>query len=435
MNPYKFQNEMELEQAKHVGKCLYHLTKSHQTPDYYIKKECDKLIATKKTSGSNTSSRSVPLGQLRKIKEEVDEESIEDETTDMLSENNDTNDDEVAYFARIKNHYLRLAESSSKTGTTRHAMKFPIIVDSGANYNMFKERDFFTTLTPTSGQVILGDGKSVVNIKGIGQVKSVINNETLLINNVRHVPDLAESIYSLFVHIKQPQHGVYSTFDDGLFLKFPTFTTKAIVSRDDIYLDAVPSSDNTDTQSNQFIQSPVSSYCCHTIQQNSATSESDQDNIFQSLHQYYAEVKTKRQLNLDVPAGFCPNSRLQNEFNLFTPPCKARSADVIDTSGMSHSSPTMNTTCPLVANFSYLSDDFPTSITNTSTNVNVPILRCVDKPSTSFPSRITFTEDFLRASVGFRRVDRIKSKLSTLYKHTVQLDSAPADAILDPGEV
>ena len=28
-------------------------------------------------------------------------------------------------------------------------------------------------------------------------------------------------------------------------------------------------------------------------------------------------------------------------------------------------------------------------------------LRCVDKPSTSLPSRMTYTEDFIRTSVGF----------------------------------
>jgi len=435
MNPAKFQQEMDLEQAKHVGKCLYHLTKSHQTPDCYIKKECEKLIVNKKSSGSNTSSRNVPSGQLRNIKEEVDEESVDDVSDDMLPEPNDTNEDELAYFARIKNHYLRLVQSKSSRTTTRHTMKFPIIVDSGANYHMFKEREFFTTLTPTSGQVILGDGKSVVNIKGIGQVKCIINNETLLIDNVRFVPDLAESIYSLFVHIKQQQHGVYSSFDDGLFLKFPSFTTKAIVGRDDIYLDAVPFSVTTDTNLNPSMESFVQPCCRHIIQQSYTTDTLDQDNVLQSLRQYYADVKTKRQLNLDVPAGFRPSSRLQKDFNLFAPPCKSRSAGAPDISILDDTSSTINVECPNVSTFSSLLPDPPSFITNPSTNVNAPILRCVDKPSSSLPSKITFTEDFLRASVGFRRVDTIKSKLSTLYQHTVLLDSAPADAILDPGEL
>ncbi len=66
-----------------------------------------------------------------------------------------------------------------------------------------------------------------------------------------------------------------------------------------------------------------------------------------------------------------------------------------------------------------------------STIANVPNLRCVDKPVTSLPSRITFTEDFLRSSVGFRWIDTIKSHLATLYQNTIILDSSPPDAVLD----
>jgi hypothetical protein len=100
----------------------------------------------------------------------------------------------------------------------------------------------------------------------------------------------------LFVHIKLQQHGVYLSFDDGLFLKFSTFTTKAIVGRDDIYLDAVPHSDNHVTSnfdhSSQTSNVLVSSCCHHVTQQDEITGEPVQDNILQSLCQYYAEVKT-----------------------------------------------------------------------------------------------------------------------------------------------
>ncbi len=43
------------------------------------------------------------------------------------------------------------------------------------------------------------------------------------------------------------------------------------------------------------------------------------------------------------------------------------------------------------------------------------------------------TEDHLRASVGFRRIDVMKKHLKTLYQPTILLDNTPADAILDPG--
>lgn len=66
---------------------------------------------------------------------------------------------------------------------------------------------------------------------------------------------------------------------------------------------------------------------------------------------------------------------------------------------------------------------------------HVPILQCVDKPPTSLPSKITFSEDMVRASVGFRRSDTIKRHLPDLYQPTVLLDNLPADAILDSGDL
>ena len=40
---------------------------------------------------------------------------IDDEIVDTLSDSNDTNEDELFYFARIKNHYLHLVKSSNKS--------------------------------------------------------------------------------------------------------------------------------------------------------------------------------------------------------------------------------------------------------------------------------------------------------------------------------
>jgi hypothetical protein len=82
-----------------------------------------------------------------------------------------------------------------------------------------------------------------------------------------------------------------------------------------------------------------------------------------------------------------------------------------------------------------ISSHYPSPSMNLSSIANVPILRCVDKPATSLPSQITFTEDFLHASVGFCQVDTIKSLLATLYQDTVLLDSSPADAVLDLGDL
>jgi len=437
LNPVKFKAEMEAEQQKHVGKCLYHLTKSHPTCDCYIKKECDKIVADRKSNGSQTSSTSTSRanGQLRNIKEELEEETLEDDVPDTMSESNDTNEEDLAYFTRIKNHYLRLVKSSSNS---RHIMEYPIIVDSGANYHMFKEKEFFTSLTPTQGSVILGDGKTTLAIEGIGTIKCVVGNNTLIIDNVRYVPQLAESIYSLFLHIKQQSHGVQSSFDAGLSLKFPTFTTKTIIGKDDIYLDALPHPNNITVR--DFLLSSSSTpkdavtTCCHNTVSVSTSDGCRNDNLLQSLHQYYSEVKTKRQLNLNVPAGFRSSSKLQQDYNIFAPPCKAGYAEVLSDPNVLSSTPTKNTTATITT-LSSTESTQPSPSTTTSTIAIVPILRCVDKPSSSLPSRITVTEDFVRSSVGFRRIDTIKLRLSSLYQDTVKFDSTPPDAVLDHGDL
>jgi hypothetical protein len=77
----------------------------------------------------------------------------------------------------------------------------------------------------------------------------------------------------------------------------------------------------------------------------------------------------------------------------------------------------------------------PSPIPNDSSGLNVPIIRCVDKPSTSLSKKITFSEDLIRASVGFHRIDSIKKYLPELYQDTVKLDSTPADAVFDLGDI
>jgi hypothetical protein len=66
-----------------------------------------------------------------------------------------------------------------------------------------------------------------------------------------------------------------------------------------------------------------------------------------------------------------------------------------------------------------------------SSTTNIPTIRSVDKPSTSLPNVITFSEDLIKASVGFRHIYSIKKYLPELYQNTVKLDSTPADAVLD----
>jgi hypothetical protein len=120
----------------------------------------------------------------------------------------------------------------------------------------------------------------------------------LSIEGVRYIPDLAESIYSLFLHIKCPGHGLRSSFDTGLDIVFPEFSTKAIIGLNDIYLDAVPFDD--------FMCSDITSRC-RKLTTSDTTKEptvTKSDNILKLLRDYYKHVKMKRATNLPVPDGF-----------------------------------------------------------------------------------------------------------------------------------
>jgi len=98
---------------------------------------------------------------------------------------------------------------------------------------MFRDVEFFTELIPITGNVLLGDEKTSVSISGIGVISLLIDGHSISISDVRFVPDLAENIYSLFCHIKQPGHGLHSSFDDGLHIIFPAFRTKALLGQND----------------------------------------------------------------------------------------------------------------------------------------------------------------------------------------------------------
>jgi hypothetical protein len=244
MNPTKFKVEIESEQQKFSGRCLYHLTKTHSTADCHVKKECDRLISSKTrtstASGSQSSTKISSTGQLRHMTEDNFEDAVElddskDESFDDVD--NDTNDSDLLYFARVSNHYLRLVKhDSSKSTLPQHIMNNPVIVDSGANFHMFRDKEFFSSLLPATGKVILGDGTTCLPILGVGTVKCKIGSHEHTIDNVRYVPTLSESVYSLFLHIKQSDHGIQSSFDHGLYLKFPTFQTQVIIGTNYILL-------------------------------------------------------------------------------------------------------------------------------------------------------------------------------------------------------
>jgi len=179
-------------------------------------------------------------------------------------------------------------------------MQFPIIVDSDANFHMFCDKDFFAKLSPASGKVLLGNGKTSLSIKDIGTVHYRIVLHELIIPNVCYTPKLAESIYSLFQYVQTLEHGVHSLFDEGVFIIFPKFQTKAVTGQDDIYLDTLPFNFKPDESSSSpscSVPNNSTDHFCHTmkkIQDDIEAETKTLDNLLVSLRRYYKEIKMKK---------------------------------------------------------------------------------------------------------------------------------------------
>jgi hypothetical protein len=74
-------------------------------------------------------------------------------------------------------------------------------------------------------------------------------------------------------------------------------------------------------------------------------------------------------------------------------------------------------------------DDEAVTTSNTSSHQNIihydlftPITWAVDKSSSSLPSVMTFSEDFIKSCVGFRKIDTMKHHFHTLCPPSIKLD-------------
>jgi len=418
---------------KFPEKYLYHLSKSHATEDCHVKNECERLCASKNT----TWLASFPIGQLRHLTEDTFEDAIavDDSVDSADSPPNDTNEADLLYFARVMNHYLCLVRKipDKTVDTHRHPTNFPIIADRGANFHMFREKEFFESITPATGHVRLGDGKTIIKISGVGTVECCIGDNILSINSVHYIPELSESIYSLFQHIQSPGHGLKSSFEDGLFIVFPTFQTHAIIGQSDIYLDAIPVDSMVPIpHSTCSDSSTIYSYCHHlTDFQQEVTTETEYlDNILSKLQEFYATVKTEHQWNPDVPADFRKFNQHQLDYNLQLP---LKHQETIDQTSSVFASSTTDAPTLLPDTYEQILLEHDANTNTSSSIISPPITRSVDKSSSSLPRTLTMSEDFLHASVGFHHVDAIKQHFHYLYCDMVKLDSLPADAVLDAG--
>ncbi len=170
---------------------------------------------------------SVHTGQLCHLTEDTFEVAIamDDSVDSADSTPNDTNEADLLYFACVTNHYLCLVRKipDQPVDTHCHPTNFPIIADRGANFHMFREKEFFESITPATGHVRLGDGKTIIKISGVGTVECCIGDNILSINSVHYIPELSESIYSLFQHIQSPGHGLKSSLKMVYLLCFQLF--------------------------------------------------------------------------------------------------------------------------------------------------------------------------------------------------------------------
>ncbi len=178
LKPTKYCQQIVAEQRRHPNKCIYHLSKTHPTETCAVKKECDRILeANKKPTPSGPKPNPNVNGQLHHITEETPVESIDDEEVDNEFDTfvNDTNEDALLYFERLTKHYLRVVKNNpSPTHINHHAIQFPVIANSGANFHMFRDKEFFESISPASGNVILGVGVTTVPIQGVGTVKCKI---------------------------------------------------------------------------------------------------------------------------------------------------------------------------------------------------------------------------------------------------------------------
>ena len=137
-------------------------------------------------------------------------------------------------------------------------------------------------------------------------------------------------------------------------------------------------------------------------------------------------------MNLDVPAGFRKTSQHQQDVaycHQLSKIPESQELELPETSSelsISNSEPSTITTLP--------GDNIPSNTNLSSYIVSPPIIRSVDKPSSSIPRTVTISGDYLCASVGFRKIDTMKQNFSNLYQDTIKIDHLPADAVLDPGD-
>jgi hypothetical protein len=195
-------------------------------------------------------------------------------------------------------------------------------------------------------------------------------------------------------------------------------------------------------------QSPsLNASFCHNItqlQDDIFQETKNLENIVHRSRHYYYEIKSKHQLGWEVPAGFHASSALQQKFRNFTSPRRSKSyTNILENSHTIDINVLSSFIEPALDNENTLESMSPFNLPSTTMSIHdtsnapihAPIIRSIDKVSSSLPNKISMSEDCIRSSVGFCRIDTLKRQFSTLYTNNVTIDATPMDAILDAGDL
>ncbi len=112
-----------------------------------------------------------------------------------------------------------------------------------------------------------------------------------------------------------------------------------------------------------------------------------------------------------MPAGFWRENMMCQQIRDFRQAQQTLPVDSI-TDNLSNTSLLENLPQTLIQDDEPTVSSSPTE-TQKSSSSYIPILCCIDKPSSSLPSQLMFTEDSIWASVGFQWIDTIKKHLKT----------------------
>mgnify|MGYP000856555199 FL=1 len=95
--------------------------------------------------------------------------------------------------------------------------------DTGATDDMFPDYSTFTSYQPVHGHyATLGD-ETKVPIMGIGTAVYRLNGKVIKTRDALHIPALRGPLFSLRRHRRRVGCGLFSSFESGSFILFPSF--------------------------------------------------------------------------------------------------------------------------------------------------------------------------------------------------------------------